>query len=201
VTKLSLIFQKVLLAILLSLFLMQTADARKRRHHRVLESDVFIATPDGRSFDRSRKKSDRRRAVAIPLAAIVPPGWQLQPPEPNWAGKRFKSPDGAASLAIYKAPADVPVADHMKSVVFASEGETLTHIQGEHSWIAAAGFKGSRMFYRKAILACGGRVWHHVAFEYPPEIKARLDRFILLAAEGLDDSQTDCDEAVVERPR
>jgi hypothetical protein len=201
VGKLSFAVQKVLLAILLSLFLVQTADARKRRHHRVLESDVFIATPDGRSFDRSRKKSDRRRAVAIPLAAIVPPGWQLQPPEPNWAGKRFKSPDGTASLAIYKAPAAAPVADHMKSVVFAGEGETLTHIQGERSWIAAAGFKGSRMFYRKAILACGGRVWHHVAFEYPPEIKGRLDRFILLAAEGLDDSQTDCDEAVVERPR
>jgi hypothetical protein len=94
-----------------------------------------------------------------------------------------------------------PVADHMKSVVFAGEGETLTHIQGERNWIAAAGFKGSRMFYRKAILACGGRVWHHVAFEYPPEIKARVDRFILLAAEGLNDSQTDCDEAVVERQR
>ena len=57
------------------------------------------------------------------------------------------------------------------------------------------------MFYRKAILACGGRVWHHVAFEYPPEIKARVDRFILLAAEGLNDSQTDCDDAVVERQR
>ena len=160
----SLLIQKVLLAILLSLFLVQTADARKRRHHRVMESDAFVVAPDGRSFERSRKKSDRRKAVAIPLASIVPPGWQLQPPEPNWAGKRFKSPDGAAWLAIYKTSADVPVADHMKSVVFAGEGETLTHIQGERSWIAAAGFKGSRMFYRKAILACGGRVWHHVAF-------------------------------------
>jgi hypothetical protein len=167
----------------------------------VLESDIFFATPDGHSFERSRQKSDRRKAVAISLAAIVPPGRQLQPPEQNWAGRRFKSRDGTAWLAIYKAPADVPVADHMKSVAFSGEGETLTYLQGERSWIAAAGFKASRMFYRKAILACGGRVWHHVAFEYPPEIKARVDRFILLAAEGLNDSQTDCDEALVERPR
>jgi hypothetical protein len=199
VKKPSLVIQKVLLVILLSLLVVQTADARKRRQHRVLESDVFFADPDWRSLERSRRKSDRRKVTPISLAAIAPRGWQLQPPEANWQGKRFKSPDGAAWLAIYKEPADVPVADHMKSVVFAGEGETLTHIQGERSWIAAAGFKGSRMFYRKAILACGGRVWHHVAFEYPPETKARVDRFILLASEGLHDSQTDCDEAVTER--
>jgi len=199
VEKPPLVFQKVLLVILLSLLLVQTADARKRRHQRVLESDVFIADPDWRSFEQSRTKSDRRKVAPIPLAAIVPRGWQLQPPEENWQGRRFKSPDGAARLAIYKAPADVPVADHMKSVVFAGEGETLTHVQGKRSWIAAAGFKEGRMFYRKAILACGGRVWHHVAFDYPPEIKARVGRFILLAAEGLHDSQTDCDEAGAER--
>jgi len=87
----------------------------------------------------------------------------------------------------------------MKSVVFAGEGETLTYVQGARSWIAVAGFKGSRMFYRKAILACGGRIWHHVAFEYPPEIKIHVDRFVQLAAEGLHDSQTDCDNAVAER--
>ena len=190
-----------LLTILLTLLVVQTADARKRRHHRVLESDVFIVTPDGRSSERSRKRSDRRRSAPIPLAAIVPPGWQLQPPEPNSQSKRFKSPDGAAWLAIYKTSADGPVADHMKSVAFAGEGETLTSIQGERSWIAVAGFKESRMFYRKAILACGGRVWHHIAFEYPPEIKARIDRFVFLAAEGLNASQTDCDEAVAERQR
>jgi hypothetical protein len=199
VGKLSFVIQKVLIVILLSLFLVQTADARKRRHQRVLESDVFIVTPDGRSSDRSRKKSDRRRSAPIPLATIVPPGWQLQPPEPNSQSKRFKSPDGAAWLSIYKTSADGPVADHMKSVAFAGEGETLTSIQGERSWIAVAGFKESRMFYRKAILACGGRVWHHVAFEYPPEMKARIDRFVLLAAGGLNESQADCDEAVVER--
>jgi hypothetical protein len=151
VEKPPLVFQKVLLVILLSLLAVQTADARKRRQHRVLESDVFIADPDWRSFERSRKKSDRRKVAPIPLAAIVPRGWQLQPPEGNWQGRRFKSPDGAAWLALYKAPADVPVADHLKFFVFAGEGETLTHVQGKRSWM----LRGSR----KVGCLTGRRSW------------------------------------------
>ena len=190
---------KLLLAALLVLLVAETADARKRRH-RVPESDFVVVGPDGRTFEPSRKQRERRGSPPIPLAAVVPPHWQLQPPEPNWQGKRFTSPDGAAWLAIYKTPADVAVADHMKSVAF-GDGETLIHVQGERSWIAAAGFKGSRMFYRRALLSCGGRAWHHVAFEYPVEMKPRMERFVALAAEGLHDSQTDCDDAVADQRR
>jgi len=184
----------------LALLVTEPAEARKRRHHHSSEGAFVVITPDGRSFERSRKGGERRRTTPIPLAAIVPPGWQVEPAEPKWQGKRFKSPDGAAWLAIYKTPADTPVAEHMKSIVFA-EGETLTYVQGERSWITASGFKQSRMFYRRALLSCGGRVWHHVAFEYPIEIKDRMERFIALAAEGLHDSQTDCGDAVVEQQR
>jgi hypothetical protein len=192
---------KLVLTALLVLLVTEAADARKRRHHDGTEGDFVVVTPDGRTFEPNRKRGERRRSPTIPLAAVVPPGWQLQPPEPNWQGKRFTSPDGAAWLAVYKAPADVAVAEHMKSVAFPSDGETLTYIQGERSWIAAAGFKGSHMFYRKALLSCGGRVWHHVAFEYPVDMKARVERFIVLAAEGLHDSQADCDDAVADRQR
>jgi hypothetical protein len=194
------ILSKTLLALLLCMLAAETADARKRRHH-ADDNDFMVVTPDGRAFERNGRRFDRRAAPPIPLAAVVPPGWQLQPSEANWNGKRFVSPDGAAWLAIYKAPADTATADHMKSIAFAGDGETLTYLQGERSWIAVAGYKGSRMFYRKGMLACGGRVWHHVAFEYPPEIKGNLQRFIMLASEGLAHSQTDCDEAVAERPQ
>jgi hypothetical protein len=125
----------------------------------------------------------------------------LQPTEPSAQGKRFVAPDGVAWLAIYKSAADTSVADHMKSIAFPGDDETLTDIQGERSWIAVAGYKGSRMFFRKAMLSCGGRVWHHATFEYPIEMKARLERSVLLAAEAIQQSQNDCDDAVADRQR
>jgi hypothetical protein len=44
------------------------------------------------------------------IASIVPPDWKLQPPDANWRGKRFVSPDESSWLAVYNAPADVSTA-------------------------------------------------------------------------------------------
>jgi hypothetical protein len=54
------------------------------------------------------------------------------------------------------------------------EGETVTYFRREPDWIAVSGFKGGRIFYRKAVLACGGTVWHHIEFEYPAALKRRM---------------------------
>ena len=103
-----------------------------------------------------------------PAVRRFPAGWQLQPEDPNWKGKRYVSPDGAASLALYSALTEQePIPAHKKSFAFV-EGEELTFLQSERDWIVVSGLKGDRMFYRKAALACGGKSWHHVAFEYPP---------------------------------
>jgi hypothetical protein len=40
-------------------------------------------------------------------------------------------------------------------------------LRRETDWLAVSGFKGDRIFYRKAVIACGGTVWHHIEFEYP----------------------------------
>ena len=39
------------------------------------------------------------------VADLVPPDWQLQPPDPNLKGQRFVSADGTASLALFATPA------------------------------------------------------------------------------------------------
>ena len=115
---------------------------------------------------------------------------------PDWTGKRFLSPDGASWLAVYKSSAqDEPIPDHMRSVLFA-QGETITYLRGERSWVAVSGFKDSRIFYRKAVLACAGKVWHHIAFEYPTELNANMDFFVASAGQALENTQTDCQEAV-----
>jgi serine/threonine-protein kinase len=83
----------------------------------------------------------------------------------------------------------------MQSVAFA-EGETLTYLRGERDWIAVSGTKGNRIFYRKAVIACGGKVWHHIAFEYPLERKRAMDPFVSRAAAIVDQAENDgCDEA------
>lgn len=122
---------------------------------------------------------------------LVPPGWQLQAPESNWNGKRFVSPDGSSWLAVYSFPTTKEaVALHMQSVAFA-EGETLTFLRGEKDWIAVSGVNGERIFYRKAIIACGGKVWHHIAFEYPIALKREMDPLVARAAAIIDLAESD----------
>jgi hypothetical protein len=183
----------LLLTALFFAFSVGDADARKRRYHRPgnavdIPYSAFGAVPD-----------QRRMRGRIPLA-FIPAGWQLQPPDPQWDGKRYISPDGQSWFAAYKLPADRTSSDHMKALAFGDD-ETLTYIQGERSWIAASGFKGSRIFYRQAILACGGTAWHHIAFEYPAELKQTMDRSIVTAGRVLRATQHHCDAPSAERQR
>ena len=197
--------RRLLLASFLLLFAVDAADARKRRHHHRHPPHFLVVPPDARGGFDARMEDQRalrrmhrsdRRAAPPSLAEMVPPGWQLQPSDSSWDGKRFMSPDGTAWFAVYKVGAgSTPVAAHMKTIAFV-EGEILTYLRGERSWLAVSGFKESRIFYRKAILACAGKSWHHIAFEYPAEYKASMDRFVAAAAQGLDASQTECGETV-----
>jgi hypothetical protein len=135
------------------------------------------------------------------IAALVPREWQPEAQNPNWNGKRFLSPDGISWLALYRAPVDdEPIADHMRSIVFAKD-EIITYLRGERTWVAVAGFKGNHIFYRKAILACAGKAWHHIAFEYPAEFKTKMDPFVVSVAQALDNTQSDCEQAVSANPQ
>ena len=61
-----------------------------------------------------------------------------------------------------------------------------------------SGYNGDRIFYRKAMLACGGRSWHHLAFEYPADQKRPFDQFVTRASYALKEyDQIGCPESVV----
>jgi hypothetical protein len=108
---------------------------------------------------------------SIDTAQIVPRDWKLESPDQRRNGQRFVSPDGTAWFEWYRVAAgDKSVAAHMKSVAFA-DGEELTQVRGERSWISVSGFRGDRIFYRQALLACAGDRWHQIAFEYPSSAK------------------------------
>jgi hypothetical protein len=188
----------ILLAALILVIAVDAADARRRRHHHrsySVEIPAEIgATP---AFDASRRKTDGApRNGPHTVAALVPQNWQAEQQNPNWNGKRFLSPDGTSWLAVYRSPIqEESISEHMRNVIFAKD-ETITYLKGERTWVAVSGFKESRIFYRKAILACTGKAWHHIAFEYPAELKLKMDGLVASAARALDNTQADCEQAV-----
>jgi serine/threonine-protein kinase len=118
------------------------------------------------------------------IASIVPKNWTLLPPEPNLNGTRFVSPDGDAWLALYKTVAGPNVAAQMSQIAF-RRGEKITYSRRARDWIVVSGFKGDRIFYRRAMLACGNANWHHVSFEYPANEKRAFDRLVTRTSNSL----------------
>jgi len=188
--------RKVLLVACVLLISVSSSEARHRRWH--WHGHYAGSAPYAYGFAAAEDNLQRRRSwrgSANP-ADMVPPNWQLQPPDPNSNAKRFLSPDGSSWLAVYAFPsANESIASHMQSVAFA-EGETPTYLRGERNWIVVSGTKGDRIFYRKATIACGGRAWHHIAFEYPIVLKHAMDLFVMRAAAIMDQAENDgCESA------
>jgi hypothetical protein len=202
--------RRALLVVLILAVTATAADARRRHHRHSYPDETFGLSPDtmparpdralarpDRGLDRhSRATRDARDADA----RAVPAGWQLQPPDSSWHGKRYLSPDGSAWFATYTSPSEEPVAAHMKTVAF-GDGEELTYLRGERDWIAVSGLKADRIFYRKAVLACGGRVWRHVAFEYPADAKRSMDGFVNRAAATVERPTSEACDAPVSSSR
>ena len=170
----------VLIALILALTA-TTADAR-RRHHRVhfhlRQAPVMMVSPAAEEFAREPRGR-------IEAAQIVPRDWQLQPPDPNWQGRRYVAPDGNAWLALYSTNAANDATARFKAVAFA-DGEEVTYLRGERDRMTVSGLKADRIYYRKVMLACGGAQWRHVAVEYPAQDKARFDRFVENVSRGFE---------------
>ena len=77
--------------------------AREKSHARseveARESEEESRVPAGPSPDRQPSTSNENTA-----GNWLPPGWQQQPADPKWQGKRFVSPDGTASFSAYITP-------------------------------------------------------------------------------------------------
>src|SRR5918999_1831201 len=194
----------VLIAVMLALA-SSSAEARKKkhRHHgyyvKIFSTLVGVGGTSAHAIQNRDAARDpqRRGGPHRPQSAadLVPPDWQRDPADPNWKGQRFTSPDGAAWFAIYASAADPErITDHLKSVAFL-DGEQVTYIRGEQDWLAVYGEKDNRIFYRKVVLACAGKSWHHIAFEYPEELKGRMAEFVSRATFAIDQAENDgCEE-------
>jgi len=169
------------------------ADARHRHRHRYFDATEFM---EGSAYTNGAARDEERsRRLTQDNPPIVPSDWQVEPEDPNWKGKRFMSAERDAWFASYSSPVKKePIAAHMKAVAFADDKEVVTYLRAERDWIVAAGFKDDRMFYRKAVVACGGTTWHHIAFEYPPAKQRAMDRFVARASAAVDRAENEgCD--------
>jgi hypothetical protein len=178
------------LAVLMLLVGVGSSDARHRHHRSYGFSHHHRVGPEAADFgDRS--------GVRRGASEFVPRDWQLQPPDAAWKGKRFVSPDRQAWVAAYSSSAQrESVAAHMRTVAFEKDTDVVTYLRAERDWIAVSGVSGDRAFYRKAVLACSGTAWHHVAYEYPVAQLRELDRFVAMAAAAIDRTRNQgCDEA------
>ena len=118
----------------------------------LLTSLVLLATVSAPLAAPYRIDSRHHQEGQPNAASVVPPGWRLQPDQ-----RRYVSPDGSSWFAPHaSAVGSEPIAAHMDRIA-RQEGETVTYIRREPDWIAVSGFKGGRIFYRKAVLACGGK--------------------------------------------
>jgi hypothetical protein len=168
-----------LLILLMIACVASSADARRRHHLRYYDA-VTPAEPGSRL---SRRSSPALTPDGAPAprghARLVPSDWREEAADPALnKASRFVSPDGNSWVLAYTLPAgEEGIAGHMKAVAFA-DGEQVTYLHAERTWIAVSGFKEGRIFYRAAVLACGGDRWHHIAFEYPASAKARMRDFV-----------------------
>ena len=172
-----------------------SADAR--RHHRHYLRFYDAVTPAETGRQPAPAPRDAPQPGAQSRSRLVPADWREEPPDPQLKGQRFVSPDGSASFIAYTVPAGAEdIATHMKGVAF-GDGEQVTYLRGERTWIAVSGFKAGRIFYRAAVLACGGDRWHHIAFDYPASAKPEMRDFVDRASTVVRNSENSwCDVPV-----
>jgi len=119
------------------------------------------------------------READVPFRFIVPNSWTLLPPAPDSYGRRFVSPSGDAWLWYFAVPVNRDAAVNAN----AERGppvptEQVTYEVRGGDWIVTSGYRGNRIFYRRAMLACNNTKWRHIEFEYPASEKRLFDDFV-----------------------
>jgi hypothetical protein len=182
----------IVVGLVVAATLATSADARNRRHR----GHYYYALPN--LDDADFRRAARSNAGARPsLAALIPRDWRAAPPDPRLPGTRFVSPTGGAWLRFHGVPADKEAMDqYWKSVAF-QDGEDLRTLRRDRAWVEVAGFKGGRMYFRKAVLACGEREWRHVEYEYPAEAERVFQAHVDRMSRAFDAAFTQfCDQTV-----
>ena len=92
---------------LIGCLLVATVLPSEARHRHWHWHGLYLRAPGYAAYGYAPRGLQRGRWERnVSPADIVPPGWQPQPADPNWKGKRFVSPDGSSWLAVYSFPTE-----------------------------------------------------------------------------------------------
>ncbi|MCI4677638.1 hypothetical protein K9U39_03065 [Rhodoblastus acidophilus] len=117
--------------------------------------------------------------------ADYPADWKVEPAPENNDGRAFTSSDGRARLTISGIFALEGREEEFAEKARPLEGETVTYTARKGDWIVVSGLRGGKIFYRKAILSCGNKVWNDLDIEYPKAEKAKYDAVVAHLADSL----------------
>jgi hypothetical protein len=126
---------------------------------------LFLSVAAAYSTETDAREAD------VPFGGIVPNDWTLLPRAPDSLGRRFVSPSGDAWLWYFAVPANAQGGPPT------SQGRVTYQARGG-DWIVTSGYRGNRIFYRRAMLACNNTKWRQIEFEYPASEKRLFDSFV-----------------------
>jgi len=109
----------------------------------------------------------------------VPANWQPWRDDPKWDGIRLFSPDGEAWLAVWGNGGIKRSSRTYQNMVADTAWDHVTYSRRGQNWFVVSGYKGSRIFYVKAIRRCGDDTWHQIALEYPAERKRAYESLVI----------------------
>jgi hypothetical protein len=139
---------------------------------------ILTTVPSG--AQELRPYSDPRFGTS----AEVPAGWRSTSVEQGSgvSGRYFHSPDGETWIAVFGRTVAANVNPRAASI---APDERVTYRADGPGWFVRSGLRGDRIFYRKALISCGGRVAHLMAFEYPASRKRDHDRLVTVMSRSL----------------
>ena len=134
---------------------------------------LFTSRNRGRPivYRRIRLRRSGTRELDVPFRATVPNSWTLLPRAPDSLGRRFISPSGDAWLWYFAVPVQAQGGPPT------ARGQATYEARGG-DWTVTSGYRGDRIFYRRAMLACHSTKWRQIEFEYPASEKRLFDNFV-----------------------
>ena len=114
-------------------------------------------------------------ATRFGAIADVPRDWVMDPPPDNDDGRVFRSPNRQAQIVIGGSYITDDVASALRDAV---SGIGLTYKRIGSDWAVASGVEGSRIFYRRSVIACHDRIINTVEITYPLSQKQAFDPLV-----------------------